>query len=40
MYAFVVPMDGAAPGPALRAEIAGVVRSQIGAFAAPDVIQW
>ncbi|KAI8474945.1 MAG: acetyl-coenzyme A synthetase [Monoraphidium minutum] len=40
VYAYVVLFDGAAPDDAARRGLLDLVRSQIGAFAAPDVIQW
>merc|ERR1712157_525051 len=38
IYAFVLLMDGVEASEALKKELVTVVRSEIGAFAAPDVI--
>ncbi len=40
VYAFVVLMEGAAPGDATRRELVDLVRGRIGAFAVPDTIHW
>jgi acetyl-CoA synthetase len=40
IYAFVTTMADVTPDDALKAELIRLVRSEIGAFAAPDVIQW
>ncbi|TAN05641.1 MAG: acetate--CoA ligase [Rhodanobacteraceae bacterium] len=40
MYAFVTPKAGVTPSPALERELIASVRHQIGAFAAPEYIQW
>nr|VFK19729.1 MAG: acetyl-CoA synthetase [Candidatus Kentron sp. LPFa] len=40
IYAYVTPMVGVEPSDALRDELIALVRSEIGAIAAPDTIQW
>jgi len=40
IYAYVTPMAGVEPDEALRQELVKLVRSEIGAIASPDVIQW
>jgi len=40
IYAYVTPMVGVEPSDALRDELIALVREEIGAIAAPDVIQW
>nr|VFK60165.1 MAG: acetyl-CoA synthetase [Candidatus Kentron sp. TC] len=40
IYAYVTPMVGVEPSDALRDELITLVRKEIGAIAAPDVIQW
>jgi acetyl-CoA synthetase len=40
MYAFVTPKAGVTPSAALEKELIASVRHQIGAFAAPEYIQW
>ncbi|MGH8478118.1 MAG: acetate--CoA ligase [Gammaproteobacteria bacterium] len=40
IYAYVTLMSGVEPSEALRATLVGHVRREIGAIAAPDVIQW
>ena len=40
IYAYVTLMVGVEPTEALRKELVSLVRSEIGAFAAPDAIQW
>jgi acetyl-CoA synthetase len=40
VYAFVTLMQGIQPTDALRAELIDSVKTEIGAFAKPDVIQW
>jgi acetyl-CoA synthetase len=40
IYAFVTTMTGVQPDEALRKELIALVRKEIGAFAAPDAIQW
>ncbi|HEY2661489.1 MAG TPA: acetate--CoA ligase [Caulobacteraceae bacterium] len=40
IYAYVTLCSGHAPSDALRAELVKWVRTEIGPFAAPDVIQW
>nr|VFK17595.1 MAG: acetyl-CoA synthetase [Candidatus Kentron sp. LFY] len=40
IYAYVTPMVGVEPSEALRKELIALVRDEIGAIAAPDVIQW
>ena len=40
IYAYVTPMAGVEPNEALRKELIKLVRSEIGAIASPDVIQW
>jgi acetyl-CoA synthetase len=40
IYAYVTLKAGVAPTEALRAELAGWVRKEIGAIATPDLIQW
>jgi len=40
IYAFVTPMAGVKPAPALKEELSQLVRSEIGSIARPDAIQW
>ncbi|MXZ54985.1 MAG: acetate--CoA ligase [Gammaproteobacteria bacterium] len=40
IYAFVTPMAGVEPAPALKEELSQLVRSEIGPIARPDAIQW
>nr|VFJ91620.1 MAG: acetyl-CoA synthetase [Candidatus Kentron sp. H]VFJ92693.1 MAG: acetyl-CoA synthetase [Candidatus Kentron sp. H]VFJ99493.1 MAG: acetyl-CoA synthetase [Candidatus Kentron sp. H] len=40
IYAYVTPMAGVEPSDALRDELIALVREEIGAIAAPDIIQW
>ncbi len=40
IYAYVTLMEGVEPSEALRHELVGLVRSEIGPIATPDVIQW
>ncbi|MCG6869132.1 MAG: acetate--CoA ligase [Gammaproteobacteria bacterium] len=40
IYAYVTLMRGVEPTDALKKELVSLVRSEIGPFAAPDVIQW
>eukprot|EP00891_Asterochloris_glomerata_P007593 jgi/Astpho2/7593/Aster-02498 len=40
IYCYVLPANGVEPSDALKKELSQVVRQQIGAFAAPDVIHW
>nr|VFJ76091.1 MAG: acetyl-coenzyme A synthetase [Candidatus Kentron sp. FW] len=40
IYAYVTPMVGVEPSEELRKELIALVRDEIGAIAAPDVIQW
>jgi len=40
IYAYVTLMSGVEPSEALRATLVGHVRQEIGAIAAPDIIQW
>ncbi|RLA13136.1 MAG: acetate--CoA ligase [Gammaproteobacteria bacterium] len=40
IYAYVTPMADVEPDEALRQELIKLVRSEIGAIASPDVIQW
>jgi acetyl-CoA synthetase len=40
LYCYVTLAQGVEPGEAIRAELVRHVRSEIGPFAAPDVIQW
>ncbi|MGH8584789.1 MAG: acetate--CoA ligase, partial [Gammaproteobacteria bacterium] len=40
IYAYVTLISGVEPSEALRATLVGQVRREIGAIAAPDVIQW
>ena len=40
IYAYVTPMAGLEPTEELRQELIKLVRSEIGAIASPDVIQW
>jgi len=40
IYAYVTLMSGVEPSEALRATLVGHVRREIGAIAAPDLIQW
>lgn len=40
IYAYVSLMEGTEPSEALRKALVGEVRSNIGAFAAPDIIHW
>jgi len=40
IYVYAVPMAGVEPSPELEKAFVAKVRSEIGAFAAPDVIHW
>lgn len=40
IYAFVSLKDALEPSDALKKEMVQTVRSEIGAFASPDVIHW
>jgi acetyl-CoA synthetase len=40
IYAFVTPKEGVAPSDALRRELVTGIRERIGAFAAPEFLQW
>lgn len=40
IYAYVTLMTGVEPSDALKKELVGLVRSEIGPIASPDVIQW
>ncbi len=40
IYAFVTPKEGVVPTDALRKELAAGIRERIGAFAAPEYLQW
>ena len=40
IYCYVLPASGVEASDALKKELSQVVRQQIGAFAAPDVIHW
>ncbi|MYC24940.1 MAG: acetate--CoA ligase [Gammaproteobacteria bacterium] len=40
IYAFVTPMAGVDPVPALKEELCQLVRTEIGPIARPDAIQW
>ncbi|HEV2110782.1 MAG TPA: acetate--CoA ligase [Gammaproteobacteria bacterium] len=40
IYAYVTTMAGVQPDARLREELVALVRKEIGAFAAPDMIQW
>jgi len=40
IYAYVTTMAGVQPDAKLREELVALVRKEIGAFAAPDMIQW
>lgn len=40
IYAFVTPMAGVEPAPALKEELCQLVRTEIGPIARPDAIQW
>lgn len=40
IYAYVTLMSGAEPTDKLHKELVALVRSEIGPFASPDVIQW
>jgi acetyl-CoA synthetase len=40
IYAFVTPREGVAPSDALRNELVSGIRERIGAFAAPEYVQW
>ncbi|KAJ9467530.1 Acetyl-coenzyme A synthetase [Diplonema papillatum] len=40
IYVFAVPIEGVDGTPELQKELVGLVRSEIGAFAAPDIIHW
>lgn len=40
IYAYVTTMDGVAPSDALKKELIAWVRTEIGPFAAPDIIQF
>lgn len=40
IYAYVTVLDDVQPSPKLHAELVNLVKTQIGSFAAPDVIHW
>ncbi|HET7931230.1 MAG TPA: acetate--CoA ligase, partial [Rhodanobacteraceae bacterium] len=40
IYAFVTPKEGVAPSDALKRELVTGIRERIGAFAAPEFLQW
>jgi acetyl-CoA synthetase len=40
IYAYVTLLDQATPTAKLHAELVNLVKTQIGSFAAPDVIHW
>lgn len=40
LYAYVTLREGQDYEEGLKKELVGIVREQIGAFAAPDVIHW
>jgi acetyl-CoA synthetase len=40
LYAFVTPKEGVAPSDALKKELIAGIRERIGAFAAPEYLQW
>jgi acetyl-CoA synthetase len=40
IYAFVTPKEGIEPGEALKKELIAGIRERIGAFAAPEYLQW
>jgi acetyl-CoA synthetase len=40
IYAYVTPVLGVKPSDALKAELIALCRSEIGAIAKPDIIQW
>lgn len=40
IYAYVTVLDEVQPSPKLHAELVNLVKTQIGSFAAPDVIHW
>jgi acetyl-CoA synthetase len=40
LYAFVTPKEGVTPGDALKKELIAGIRERIGAFAAPEYLQW
>ena len=40
IYAYVTLVEGTEPSDALRDELVGLVRSEIGPIATPDIIQW
>ena len=40
IYAYVTAMAGVVPDDALRQELIGLVRKEIGPIASPDLIQW
>lgn len=40
IYAYVTVLDEVAPSAKLHAELVNLVKTQIGSFAAPDVIHW
>ncbi len=40
IYAFVTPKEGVEPGDALMKELVAGIRERIGAFAAPEYLQW
>jgi acetyl-CoA synthetase len=40
IYAFVTPKEGVVPSDALKKELVSGIRERIGAFAAPEFLQW
>ncbi len=40
LYAFVTPKEGVAPSDRLKGELIAGIRERIGAFAAPEYLQW
>lgn len=40
IYAYVTVLDDVQPSAKLHAELVNLVKTQIGSFAAPDVIHW
>jgi acetyl-CoA synthetase len=40
IYAFVTPKEGVAPSDTLKRELVAGIRARIGAFAAPEFLQW
>ncbi len=40
IYAFVTPKEGVTPSDALKKELVSGIRERIGAFAAPEFLQW